>query len=317
MIKTSKSILATCITSITCILLLSSCSGSSSDPTFFEVKIENVSSSPSFRAQNGAQIITIFSSAIGMIHLQPEVLFTMNRPDYGQGLQDLAELGSTSRLLSSFRATSGVEVIGLADEPSMGSSGILAPGQSFTLLLSATSGDARLSLSTSFLQGNDILLMTPSEGIPLFTPEGNPISGDVTAQLNYYDLGTEVNEAPGIGPNQVIRQGPAPEGQVSSGAREGAPVRLLSDVNDGFDYPSVTQSIRVSLSVIQRGTNTSPSTESMSENMEPEAASPTPSPSSSPSTSPTPASSPANSSEPITSPSPELEETSNLETGNA
>lgn len=314
MIKTSKSILITCISAITCILLLSSCSSSSSDPTFFEVKIENVSSTPSFRAQNGSQIITIFSSAIGMIHLQPEVLFTINRPDYGQGLQDLAELGSTARLLSSFRATSGVEVIGLADEPSTGSTGILAPGQSFTLLLSATSGDARLTLSTSFLQGNDILLMTPPEGIPLFTSEGNPISGDITSQFNYYDLGTEVNEPPGIGPNQVIRQGPAPEGQVSAGAREGAPVRLLIDVNDGFDYPSVAQSVRVSLRVLQRGTNTSPT----SENMEPEAGSPFPNASPTSSTSPIPASTiPTSSPEPGSSATTEPEDTSNFGTENA
>jgi hypothetical protein len=232
---------------------LSSCNRDSVDPTVFEIRIENISPVPSFTAQNGARIITFFSSAFAAIHFRPQFLFTQDQADYGQGLQELAENADVSKLLQSFRAASDLEVIGLANEPSSGSIGILAPGQSFTLLLSAVSKDARLSLATCFLQGNDILLMSPDTGIPLFDDNDVPLSGDITPLFSFYDIGTEVNEPPGIGANQVLRQGDPPQGQVSAGARESQPVRLLSDVNDGFTYPSVGGSIRISIRVREFG----------------------------------------------------------------
>jgi hypothetical protein len=252
MIKLSKSI--SVLTS--CMLILctaTSCDRSSVDPTVFEIRIENISPVPSFTAQNGAGVVNFFSSAFAAIHLNPGFLYTQNQPDYSQGLQELAENADVSKLLQSFRAADNLEVIGLANEPSSGSIGILAPGQSFTLLLSAVSKDARLSLATCFLQGNDILLMTPEGGIRLFNDEGVPVSGDLTPFFAFYDIGTEVNEPPGIGANQVLRQGDAPMGQVSAGARESQPVRLLGDVNDGFRYPALGSSIRISIQVREFG----------------------------------------------------------------
>ncbi len=235
-----------------CLVLLSgsiSCGRSSEDPVVFEIKIENISPTPSF----GPGVINLFSSTFAAIHLKPNFLFTRNQKDYGQGLQDLAENGDVSKLLQSLRAERDLEVVGVANEPSSGTIGTIAPGQSFTLLLSAVNKDARLSLATCFLQGNDILVMTPDEGVPLFDNGGNPISGDITSQLSMYDIGTEVNEQPGVGPNQVLRQDVPPEGQVSAGGRESQPVRLLSDVNDGFSYPGVQSSIRISIQVRQFG----------------------------------------------------------------
>lgn len=230
-----------------------SCSSSSVDPVVFEIKIENISPTPSFTAQNGTGIINAFSSAFAAIHLNGNFLYTRNQLDFGQGLQNFAENGDFSRLMQSFRAGDHIEVIGIANEPSSGSTGILAPGQSYTLLLSAVSKEARLSLATTFLQGNDIVVMSPDTGIPLFNDEGTPVSGNITSFFNFYDVGTEVNEAPGIGPNQVLRQGTAPQGQISAGAKESRPVRLLSDVNDGFSYPAINSSIRISVNVRQFG----------------------------------------------------------------
>lgn len=247
--------------SAVCFLFLSTsfslhgCSSTSVDPTVFEITIENVSSTPSFSAQNGTPFINFFSTVFALIHSPPNFLFTRNQKDYNQGLQNLAENGDVSRLLQTLRAVENVEVIGIANEPSSGSTGILGPNQSFKLILSATSLTARLSLATSFLQGNDILVMSPDAGIRLFNDSGIPLTGDITNLFSMYDLGTEVNEPPGIGSNQVLRQGEPPEGQVSQGAREDQPVRLLSDVNDGFRYPTVPNSIRISIRVIEFGTN--------------------------------------------------------------
>jgi hypothetical protein len=246
---------ALCFFCTSTLFSLHGCSSTSVDPTVFEITIENISSVPSFSAQNGAPVVNFFSTVFALIHTPPNFLFTRNQKDYNQGLQNLAENGDVSRLLQTLRAVENVEVIGIANEPSSGSTGILAPNQSFKLILSATSLNARLSLATSFLQGNDILVMSPDSGIRLFNDNGIPITGDINNLFSMYDLGTEVNEPPGIGSNQVPRQGEAPEGQVSQGGREDQPVRLLSEVNDGFRYPSLTNSIRISIRVIEFGSN--------------------------------------------------------------
>ncbi|HMP47991.1 MAG TPA: spondin domain-containing protein [Oligoflexia bacterium] len=259
---------------------------------------------PSFTAQNGAGIITVFSSFIGMVHLQPQVLYARNIPDYKQGLQQLAENGDISTFLSSFRFASGVEVIGVATEPSSGNTGILAPGQSFTLLLSANSTDARLSLASSFLQGNDIVIATPDLGVPLFSSDGVPLTGDISDQMDLYDIGTEKNEAPGIGPNQVLRQNPKPpEGQVSAGTPENQPVKLISEVNDGFSYPRARDSIRITIKVRELGTSANTPSSAPSPSATDSTSSPSPSPNQGEETSTSP--SPEDSPNPDTSPSPE------------
>jgi hypothetical protein len=238
------------------ILSFTSCNRDSINPVVFEIKIENISPTPSFTAQNGNRIINVFSAVFAAIHLNPQFLYTLDDNDYGLGLQNLAENADVSKLLQSYRAVNDVEVIGVADEPSTGSLGILAPNQSFTLLLSAVSKSARLSLATSFLQGNDILVMTPDQGIPLFDENLEPLNGDITSLFQFYDLGTEVNEAPGIGPNQVIRQtGDAPLGQVSPGIPERESIVELNRVNDGFSYPELESSIRVTIRVREFGNN--------------------------------------------------------------
>jgi hypothetical protein len=57
------------------------------------------------------------------------------------------------------------------------------------------------------------------DGIALFDANGKPIRGDVTSQILLWDAGTEVNEEPGLGPNQAALQpapntGPAEHGVV-------------------------------------------------------------------------------------------------------
>ena len=70
-----------------------------------------------------------------------------------------------------------------------------------------------------FGQSNDLFFAPGEQGIALFDSNGHPRSGDVTSDVALWDTGTEVNEAPGEGPNQAARQsgpntGPA-EGVVS------------------------------------------------------------------------------------------------------
>ena len=56
-----------------------------------------------------------------------------------------------------------------------------------------------------FGQSND-LFYSNDRPIALFDAAGKPVRGDMTPQLSLWDAGTEVNEEPGLGPNQGPRQ---------------------------------------------------------------------------------------------------------------
>lgn len=267
-------------------LLLSSCGGSSKDATVFEITFKNISKSPTFTAQNGAGVVVAYSALLGVVHTGNSPIYTLNQ-SASEGLEQLAENGNPSAFVSSLTVAENVEVVGVANQSATSSSGLLGPNETFTLVISASDLAAHLSLASSFMQANDVFVATPENGIPLFNADGTPISGNVTAQLALYDAGTESNEAPGVGSNQVLRQGEPAEGEVSQGKQENGVVRPL---NDGFTYPSVASTIQVSIKIIDRGNLPPPS--------------PSPSPEATASASPSPSASQSASSSPSASPSP-------------
>lgn len=98
---------------------------------------------------------------------------------------------------------------------------------------------SRLSLATMLVQSNDLFYAPGEEGIALFEADGTPRTGDVTSALGLWDAGTEVNQAPGAGPDQAPRQsGP------DTGADEEGAVEL---VDDAFEYPAVESVLGVSI----------------------------------------------------------------------
>jgi hypothetical protein len=66
--------------------------------------------------------------------------------------------------------------------------------------------------------------------------------GDRTVEVVLYDAGTEVNQAPGVGPDQGPRQDPMTWRQ---GELEHATVQ---PVRDTYAYPPVAEVIRVTVS---------------------------------------------------------------------
>ena len=91
--------------------------------------------------------------------------------------------------------------------------GPAVPGGAYELSFTAAPGD-KLSFVTMFVQSNDWFYTPTAEddSISLFDDAGEPISGDVTDQVSLWDAGTEADEEPGTGPNQVVRQGDANTG---------------------------------------------------------------------------------------------------------
>jgi len=117
----------------------------------------------------------------------------------------------------------------------------IGPGGAFEFDVKAGKGE-RLTFITMFAQSNDIFYAPGEEGIALYDAEGMPKSGDVTDEVMFWDAGTEVNEEPGVGPNQAPRQaGP------NTGPDENGVVQLVSTNGDGYAYPEVEEVIKVTL----------------------------------------------------------------------
>ena len=117
------------------------------------------------------------------------------------------------------------------------SPGPLFPGSSYSFTFHASKGH-KLSFASMFVQSNDLFYGTSDAGLDLFDGD-DPLTGDITSMIYLWDAGTEVNEEPGVGPNQAPRQtGP------NTGAAENGNVQM---VNDGFSYPAVDENIMVML----------------------------------------------------------------------
>ena len=179
-----------------------------------------------------------FAPGVWAVHDQGvNALFTDGEADRGEGLEALAEDGDPGPLNSSLNGANGVTTYGVFNTPDgAGSPGPLLPGNSYSFTIDAEDGDY-LSLATMLVHTNDLFYAFGDGGWPLFE-DGVPFDGDATTDILLWDAGTEVNEYPGAGNNQPARGG------GNSGATEGG---VVQEVNDGFTYPSVANSIRVTI----------------------------------------------------------------------
>jgi hypothetical protein len=113
----------------------------------------------------------------------------------------------------------------------------IVPGGAFEFTFKAAEG-MKLNVAAMYGQSND-LFYAPAKAISLFDGKGNPVNGDVTQYFELWDAGTEVNQAPGIGPDQAPRQK-----AKNTGTDENGVVRL---VKDGFVYPVTKEVLRITI----------------------------------------------------------------------
>lgn len=122
-----------------------------------------------------------------------------------------------------------------------GATGLITPGMSESFSFNAGKGHY-LQFATMFVQSNDLFFAPDDEGIVLYDENGLALTGDITSKLELWDAGTEVNEEPGVGPNQAPRQaGP------NTGADENGTVELIANIADGFTYPAIADEIEVTI----------------------------------------------------------------------
>ncbi|MEM1415262.1 MAG: spondin domain-containing protein [Myxococcota bacterium] len=120
--------------------------------------------------------------------------------------------------------------------------GPIGPGGAYEMTFLAGPGQ-RFSFATMFVPSNDFFYAPDGEGIALFDAEGNPVTGDVTDQVELWDAGSEVDQEPGTGADQVQR---------SMGTGDVDPddtVRLVEDAG----LPAVAEVLQVTLGAEDQG----------------------------------------------------------------
>lgn len=156
-----------------------------------------------------------------VVHASGEPIFTEGNVDRGLGLEALAEDGDPSGLAGSvgtvFNTPAGD-----------GAPGPATPGKSYRFSFDASPGH-RLSFATMYVQSNDAFYAPSDSGLPLYSGT-TPVTGSVTSQISLWDAGTEVNQQPGTGPDQPLRQTGA-----NSGPSERADIDMIS-TRDSFTY---------------------------------------------------------------------------------
>ncbi|MDQ1316442.1 MAG: hypothetical protein QG588_89 [Candidatus Poribacteria bacterium] len=180
----------------------------------------------------------LFSPGVWAIHTINAPIFEANQFDYGKGLESQAEDGNPTVLAQSLLGDTSIisSSIFSAEKP-----GPIASGGEVDFSFYANPGQ-KLSFTTMFGQSNDLFFAPSDAGVELFDANGTPINGDITSQVMFWDAGTEVNQQPGVGPDQAPR-----EKAPNTGTSEHAFVQLIQDVKDGFAYDDVSESIRVTI----------------------------------------------------------------------
>lgn len=207
--------------------------------TTFTVRVENTSNTNTLHIGNGQSVPVPLAPGFWALHAEPAPLFTPGVPDFGLGLEEIAEDGDPSVLAGNLSMKMGTPR-GVFNTP-VGADGPapIFPGEAYEFQVTAAPG-FRLSLATMFVQSNDLFYAPHRRGIPLFSRHGRALAGDVTRYLDLWDAGTEANEAPGVGPYQAPRQsGP------NSGPEDAD--NLVRLVDDGYEYPADKDVIKVTI----------------------------------------------------------------------
>jgi hypothetical protein len=213
--------------------------GAQAQATRFTITVDNISKGEVLKLSNGKTAPFVSAPVLWAVHTgSANPIFTGGQFDAGKGLEALAETGNPEPLTKSLPGTGGIVTIGAAAMPVGGTAaGPIGPGKGYSFEVEAAPGQA-LSVAWMFGQSND-LFYSNDRPIRLFDASGKPVHGDMTAQLSLWDAGTEVNEEPGLGPNQGPRQ-KTPDAGVPEH-------QAVAHVRDKFSYPKTEGVLRMTI----------------------------------------------------------------------
>jgi hypothetical protein len=220
-------------------VLLATAQGAMAQSAKFTIKVDNISKGEALKLSTGKTAPFVSAPVLWAVATgSANPIFVGGQPDVGKGLETLAETGNPGPLARSLTGTNGIVALGADDKPvGAQAGGPITPGQGYEFEIEAVPGQA-LSMAWMFGQSND-LFYSNDRPIALFDAAGKPVQGDMTAQLALWDAGTEVNEEPGLGPNQGPRQ-KSPEAGV-------AEHQAVAHVRDRFSYPRTADVLRVTV----------------------------------------------------------------------
>lgn len=215
------------------------CSDDPAVPVELVVTVENVAAADALTSADGTSHPVAIAPGAWAVHERgARVLFEPGEPASPE-LETLAEEGDPRPLATRIGARDDVHDRGAfskLDGSTYEQSPIL-PGETVTFTIEVVEGQ-RLSLASMFGQSNDVFVA----GVDIDPLPGGEPAGDVTAELAYFDAGTEVNEEPGTGASQAPRQ-TAP----NTGTAEGGVVAELEGGVDaaGYTFPPLAGILRV------------------------------------------------------------------------
>lgn len=202
--------------------------------TRFMVRLENISTAETLNvaSSNTTQPVPL-SPGVFIIHRETnDSPLLLPRDAANAGLEAVAEDGNTGPYAEAVPGAVAFTTPVGADAP-----GPIGPGGIYEFTFQAVDGD-KLDFVTMFIPSNDWFYTATDadNSLDLFV-DGQPVSGEVAASdIAIWDAGTEADEEPGSGPNQVQRQsgpntGPAdPDTRVSSITGRGQSVSLNGQV---------------------------------------------------------------------------------------
>ena len=157
-----------------------------------------------------AGVATPISPGLYVIHSSGAPLYSAGQADRGEGLELIAERGDPGELAASFdaRPPEGAAAIAVYNTPAGAAEpGPLRFGDAYDIDIEALPGE-RISFASMYGASNDWIFATPEDGILLVSPDGTPQTGDVSGEISIRDVGTELDEEPGVGPNIGGPEGP-------------------------------------------------------------------------------------------------------------
>jgi hypothetical protein len=207
----------------------------------FVLRIENVSTPETVTNSTGSEFVPLSPGAFAVFSGENPLFISGSAATLGieRIAEDGAELQAAQELARHARAVESGRFqvpVGASER------GSLAPGDTYEIRFHGSPGE-KITFATMFGISND-LFYGPA-GIELYDAAGNPRTGDMTAEVELWDAGTEINEEPGTGPNQ-------PESSpANTGPEEGGVVTPIGAVDDPYTYPAVKAVIRVTLSTLE------------------------------------------------------------------
>ena len=204
-------------------LLLVACGGTDdtdgssatpAEPVDIQIVLTNVSTPGSLQSSAGTDD-HVFAPGIAVVHDEDWALFALGIPA-DAGLEALSEDGNNVPLIDTLEGAGAVDVASFAAKDESYEDAPMLPGDEATLWVQAIPGD-HLTVATMVGQSNDWFAAVVPGGFPLFDEAGEVRVGDHTAELRFYDAGTEVDGEYGAGPDQAPRQAGPDTGATEDG----------------------------------------------------------------------------------------------------